>query len=113
MRIVTIGGTEKGGTTPLKPMGNSRIQRDQTDEVSYKIKQTGLSHQESKKGGYVSGNNTKEVIEYIKKPWTLFSETEFESTNGRFSIAISVVYRFWFCGCCSRSFREKRQMGKS
>jgi Ca-activated chloride channel family protein len=33
------------------------------------------------KGGYVSGNNTKEVVEYIKKPWTLFSETEFESTQ--------------------------------
>jgi hypothetical protein len=46
-------------------------QRDQNDEVSsYKIKQTWSGATRMK--GAMGGNNTKEVVEYIKKPWTLF-----------------------------------------
>jgi hypothetical protein len=90
----------------VKTNGNcSRIPK-RSKWWSYKIKQTwsGTNFAESNKGSYVSGNNTKEVVEYIKKPWTLFRKPIWINTNGRFSIAVSVVYRFWFCVVVLRSF---------
>ena len=85
MRIVTVGiGTEKGGTIPLKVNGVVQsYQRDQNDEVVItKLNQPDLEAiAKATKGGYVSGNNTKEVVEYIKKTLDNIQKTEFESTQ--------------------------------
>jgi Ca-activated chloride channel family protein len=85
MRIVTVGiGTEKGGTIPLKVNGIVQsYQRDQNDEVVVtKLNKPGLELiAKATKGGYVSGNNTKEVVEYIKKTLDTIQKTEFESTQ--------------------------------
>ncbi|MFA9192483.1 VWA domain-containing protein [Flavobacterium sp. FZUC8N2.13] len=85
MRIITVGiGTEKGGTIPLKRNGVvESYQRDQNDEVVVtKLNRTDLDAiAKATKGGYVSGNNTKEVVEYIKKTLDNIQKTEFESTQ--------------------------------
>ncbi|MGM8360726.1 VWA domain-containing protein [Flavobacterium sp. ARAG 55.4] len=85
MRIITIGiGTEKGGTIPLKRNGIVQsYQRDRNDEVVVtKLNQPGLELiAKETKGGYVSGNNTKQVVEYIKKTLDTIQKTEFESTQ--------------------------------
>jgi len=85
MRIITIGiGTEKGGTIPLKINGVVQsYQRDRNDEVVItKLNQPGLELiAKETKGGYVSGNNTKEVVEYVKKTLDTIQKTEFESTQ--------------------------------
>lgn len=85
MRIITVGiGTEKGGTIPLKRNGVvESYQRDQNDEVVItKLNQPDLEAiAKATKGGYVSGNNTKEVVEYIKKTLDTIQKTEFESTQ--------------------------------
>ena len=85
MRIITVGiGTEKGGTIPLKRNGVvESYQRDQNDEVVItKLNQPDLEAiAKATKGGYVSGNNTKEVLEYIKKTLDNIQKTEFESTQ--------------------------------
>ncbi|GEL10238.1 Ca-activated chloride channel family protein [Flavobacterium glycines] len=85
MRIVTVGiGTEKGGTIPLKVNGVVQgYKRDRNDEVVItKLNQAGLEViAKETKGGYVSGNNTKEVLDYIKKTLDNIQKTEFESTQ--------------------------------
>ncbi len=85
MRIVTVGiGTEKGGTIPLRINGTIQgYKRDQNDQVVV-TKLNPLSLEEiakETKGGYVSGNNTKEVLDYIKKTLDNIQKTEFESTQ--------------------------------
>ncbi|MBU2062115.1 MAG: VWA domain-containing protein [Bacteroidetes bacterium] len=85
MRIVTIGlGTEKGGTIPLKVNGKVQsYQRDNNDEVVVtKLNRTSLQAiAKATKGGYVDGNNTKEVLEYIKNTLNTIQKTEFEATQ--------------------------------
>ena len=85
MKIITIGiGTEKGGTIPLKRNGIVQsYQRDNNDEVVItKLNQPSLETiAKTTKGGYVNGNNTKEVLEYIKKTLDNIQKTEFEATQ--------------------------------
>ncbi|HTG67414.1 MAG TPA: VWA domain-containing protein, partial [Flavobacterium sp.] len=85
MRIITIGiGTEKGGTIPLRNNGVIQgYKRDRNDEVVVtKLNRPDLEAiAKATKGGYVSGNNTKEVLEYIKKTLDNIQKTEFESTQ--------------------------------
>ena len=85
MRIVAIGlGTEKGGTIPLKVNGKVQsYQRDNNDEVVVtKLNRTSLQAiAKATKGGYVDGNNTKEVLEYIKNTLNTIQKTEFEATQ--------------------------------
>lgn len=85
MRIITIGiGTEKGGTIPLKKNGVvESYQRDNNDEVVItKLNRSSMeSIAKATKGGYVNGNNTKEVMEYIKAALDKIQKTEFESTQ--------------------------------
>lgn len=85
MRIVTIGlGTEKGGTIPLKVNGKVQsYQRDNNDEIVVtKLNRTSLQAiAKATKGGYVDGNNTKEVLEYIKNTLNTIQKTEFEATQ--------------------------------
>jgi Ca-activated chloride channel family protein len=85
MKIITIGvGTEKGGTIPLKRNGIVQsYQRDNNDEVVItKLNQPSLETiAKTTNGGYVNGNNTKEVLEYIKKTLDNIQKTEFEATQ--------------------------------
>lgn len=85
MRIITIGlGTEKGGTIPLKRNGivESYV-RDNNDQVVVtKLNRAGLETiAKATKGGYIDGNNTKEVLEYIKNTLNTIQKTEFEATQ--------------------------------
>jgi Ca-activated chloride channel family protein len=85
MRIITIGlGTEKGGAIPLKKNGIvESYQRDNNDQVVVtKLNRASLEAiAKATKGGYVNGNNTKEVLEYIKSNLDNIQKTEFESTQ--------------------------------
>jgi Ca-activated chloride channel family protein len=85
MRIITIGvGSEKGGTIPLKRNGIvESYQRDNNDQVVVtKLNRASLEAiAKATKGGYVNGNNTKEVLEYIKTNLDKIQKTEFESTQ--------------------------------
>ncbi|SHF97710.1 Ca-activated chloride channel family protein [Flavobacterium segetis] len=85
MKIITIGvGTEKGATIPLKRNGVvESFQRDNNNEVVITKLNTASLEAIAKatKGGYISGNNTKEVIEYIKNTLDKIQKTEFESTE--------------------------------
>ncbi|MBC5839445.1 vWA domain-containing protein [Flavobacterium muglaense] len=85
MRIITIGvGTEKGGTIPLKRNGivESYV-RDNSDQVVVtKLNRASLETiAKATKGGYVDGNNTKEVLEYVKNTLNTIQKTEFEATQ--------------------------------
>ncbi|MFE3867680.1 VWA domain-containing protein [Flavobacterium sp. LS2P90] len=85
MKIITIGiGTEKGGTIPLKRNGIvESFQRDNNNQVVItKLNQAGLiAIAKATKGGYINGNNTKEVLEYIKNTLDRIQKTEFEATE--------------------------------
>ncbi|WP_366185546.1 VWA domain-containing protein [Flavobacterium ovatum] len=85
MRIITIGvGTEKGATIPLKRNGVvESYQRDKNGEVVVtKLNQKSLETiAKTTKGGYINGNNTKEVMEYIKNTLDNIQKTEFEATQ--------------------------------
>jgi len=85
MKIVTIGvGTEKGGTIPLKRNGVvESYQRDNNGEIVVtKLNPNSLATiAKITGGGYVSGNNTKEVLEYIKATLDNIQKTEFEATQ--------------------------------
>lgn len=83
LKIITIGvGTEKGGPIPLKRNGVvESFQRDQNDEIVVtKLNETTLKEiAKNTKGGYINGNNTKEVIDYVKNALDNIEKTEFES----------------------------------
>ena len=85
MKIITIGvGTEKGGPIPLKRNGVvESFKRDNNNEVVItKLNQESLiSIAKATKGGYINGNNTKEVLAYVKKALDNIEKTEFEATQ--------------------------------
>jgi Ca-activated chloride channel family protein len=85
IKIITIGlGTQKGGTIPLKKNGVvESYQRDNNGEVVItKLNEPGLTTiAKITGGGYVNGNNTKEVLEYIKNTLDKIQKTEFEATE--------------------------------
>jgi len=85
MKIITIGvGTEKGGTIPLRVNGVVQsFKRDNNNEVVITKMNTESLKAIAKatKGGYVSGNNTKEVLDYVKNALDKIQKTEFESTQ--------------------------------
>lgn len=85
IKIITIGvGTEKGGTIPLKKNGIVEgFKRDNEGNivVTKLVPQNLETIGKATKGGYVNGNNTKEVIEYIKATLDKIQKTEFEATQ--------------------------------
>ncbi len=85
LKIITIGvGTERGGPIPLRRNGVvDSFQRDQNNEVVIsKLNQSTLEAiAKSTKGGYVNGNSTKQVLDYIKNALDHIEKTEFESTQ--------------------------------
>lgn len=85
IKIITIGiGTPKGSTIPLKRNGIvESFQRDNNNEVVVtKLNQESLTAiATATKGGYINGNDTKKVVEYIKNTLNKIQKTEFESTQ--------------------------------
>ncbi|MBS4041474.1 MAG: VWA domain-containing protein [Flavobacteriales bacterium] len=85
IKILTIGvGTDNGGPIPVKEKGqNIGFIRDKNDEVVItKLNQSILENIGNKtKGGYILGNNTKEVVEYVTKKIATIEKTERESTQ--------------------------------
>lgn len=85
MKIITIGiGTPKGSTIPLKRNGIvESFQRDNNNEVVVtKLNEESLTAiAKATKGGYINGNDTKKVVEYIKNTLNTIQKTEFESTQ--------------------------------
>ncbi len=85
MKIITIGvGTEKGSTIPLRVNGVvESFKRDNNNEVVItKLNKEGLTAiAKATKGGYINGNNTKEVVDYVKNALDNIQKTEFESTQ--------------------------------
>ncbi|MDN3678513.1 VWA domain-containing protein [Flavobacterium paronense] len=85
LKIMTIGvGTEKGGTIPLKRNGVvESFQRDQNGEVVITKRNAEVLKAIAKSagGGYVDGNSTKDVLDYVKNALDNIQKTEFESTQ--------------------------------
>jgi Ca-activated chloride channel family protein len=85
MKIITIGiGTEKGGPIPLKRNGVvESFKRDNNNNVVItKMNPESLTAiAKATKGGYINGNNTKDVLTYIKKALDNIQKTEFEATQ--------------------------------
>ena len=85
LKIITIGvGTEKGGPIPLKRNGIvESFQRDQNNETVITKRNAEVLKQIAKatNGGYVNGNSTKEVLDYVKNALDNIQKTEFESTQ--------------------------------
>jgi Ca-activated chloride channel family protein len=83
LKIITIGiGTAKGGPIPLKENGRVlSFKRDQNNVVVVtKLNEESLKViSKNTKGGYVNGNNTKEVLEYLKNALDNIEKTEFEA----------------------------------
>lgn len=85
IKIITIGvGTEKGSTIPLRVNGVvESFKRDNNNEVVItKLNKESLTTiAKATKGGYVDGNNTKTVLDYVKNALDNIQKTEFESTQ--------------------------------
>jgi Ca-activated chloride channel family protein len=85
MKIITIGvGTEKGSTIPVKVNGvvQGFIRDNNNEVVISKLNQAGLTAiAKATKGGYVYGDNTNNVLEYVKNALNNIQKTEFESTQ--------------------------------
>jgi len=85
LKIMTVGvGTEKGETIPLKKNGVvESFQRDQNGEVVITKRNADVLKTIAKSagGGYVDGNSTKEVLDYVKNALDNIQKTEFESTQ--------------------------------
>lgn len=85
LKIITIGvGTEKGANIPLKRNGVVEgYQKDNNNEIVItKLNKASLELiAKTTKGSYVSGSNTKEVVEHIKNTLNNIQKTEFEATE--------------------------------
>ena len=85
IKIITIGvGTGKGSTIPLRVNGVvESFKRDNNNEVVItKLNKESLTTiAKATKGGYVDGNNTKTVLDYVKNALDNIQKTEFESTQ--------------------------------
>ena len=85
LKILTIGvGTENGGTIPLKRNGVvESFQRDQNNDVVITKRNAEVlkTIAKSANGGYVDGNSTKAVLDYVKNALDNIQKTEFESTQ--------------------------------
>lgn len=85
LKIITVGvGTENGGPIPLKRNGVvESFQKDQDNQVVVTKRNTSVLAaiaKSTKGGGYVDGNSTKTVLDYVKKVLDNTQKTEFEGT---------------------------------
>jgi Ca-activated chloride channel homolog len=85
IKIITIGvGTENGSTIPLKENGVVKeLQKDNQGQVVITKRNATVLTDIAKatNGGYVDGNSTKTVVDYLKKSLENIEKTEFESTQ--------------------------------
>ncbi len=84
LKIITIGvGSEKGGPIPLKRNGIvESFQKDQNGEVVITKRNAEILRNIGKNSkGYVDGNNTKNVIDFVKSALDNIQKTEFEGTQ--------------------------------
>ncbi len=85
LKIVTVGvGTENGGPIPLKRNGIvESYQKDKDNQVVITKRNAAVLSaiaKSTKGGGYVDGNSTKAVLDYVKKVLDNTQKTEFEGT---------------------------------
>lgn len=85
LKIITIGvGTENGGPIPLKENGILKGYKNDKEgnQVVTKMNSDILKKiAKSTNGGYISGNNTKDVVDFVKNELNTIQKTEFESTQ--------------------------------
>lgn len=84
LKIITIGvGSEKGGPIPLKRNGIvDSFQKDQNGEVVITKRNAEILSKIGKDSkGYVDGNNTKTVVDFVKNALENIQKTEFEGTQ--------------------------------
>ena len=86
MKIITVGvGTENGGTIPLKnEFGEAAtLQKDKDGVVVVTKRNAEVLAKIAKvaNGGYVDGNSTKTVVDYVKKALENIQKTDFEGTQ--------------------------------
>ncbi|RZJ68112.1 MAG: VWA domain-containing protein [Flavobacterium sp.] len=100
IKIITIGiGTEKGGPIPLKE-GNRVLgfKRDKNDEVVVtKRNAESLKMLSKNSKGYVDGNITKDVVDYVKKSLDTIERSELETQqftdfNSQFQWFIGIAF---------------------
>jgi Ca-activated chloride channel family protein len=99
MKIITIGiGTTAGGPIPNKKNGViESFHRDKStgEVVVTKLRPEALEAiAKAAKGGYINGNNTKEVVSFIKKSLNNIQKTEFDATE----VASFQAQFQWFLG---------------
>jgi len=100
IKIITIGiGSEKGGPIPLKNGGSVQgFKRDSNGEVVItKRNVQSLKNISKNSKGYVDGNNTKDVVEFVKKSLENIERNEFESEqftdfNSQFQWFIGIAF---------------------
>ena len=85
LKIITVGvGTEIGGPIPLKRNGVvESFQKDQDNQVVITKRNASVLAaiaKSTKGGGYVDGNSTKTVLDFVKKVLDNTQKTEFEGT---------------------------------
>ncbi|MGV1012770.1 MAG: VWA domain-containing protein [Flavobacterium sp.] len=85
LKIITVGvGTENGGPIPLKRNGVvESFQKDQDNQVVVTKRNASVLAaiaKSTKGGGYIDGNSTKTVLDYVKKVLDNTQKTEFEGT---------------------------------
>ncbi len=85
IKIITVGvGSEKGGPIPIKKNGVvESFKRDQNNEVVITKRDAEVLKNIAKAtgGGYVDGNSTKAVLDYVKHAMDNIQKTEFSSTQ--------------------------------
>lgn len=82
VKVITVGiGTEAGGRIPLRDHNSIRFQEDRQGETVITRRNEASLREIAKatKGGYVNGNNTREVVEYVKKALDNIEKSDFES----------------------------------
>ncbi|GGB83661.1 BatB protein [Flavobacterium suaedae] len=98
IKIITVGvGTKKGGPIPIKQNGITQsFKRDNQGEVVVtKMYPEQLKEiAEITKGGYVYGNTSREVTEYVKNALENIEKTEFESKE----VSLYESQFQWFLG---------------
>ncbi|GAA4760520.1 MULTISPECIES: vWA domain-containing protein [Flavobacterium] len=86
IKIITIGvGTTSGGPIPIKNNGvteSYHIDKSTGEKVITKLRPEALQAiAKAAKGGYINGNNTKEVLDFMRKSLNNIQKTEFEATE--------------------------------